>query len=159
MEFLIGFLFGVVFLKAIGFGAVSVAEADPNTPKQPTLAVVRSSAEPCHRDAKLIAKLGVLLEKDFTVNERLILTLYYYEDLTMQDIGRALNWPESRVRQLHASILDRLKLSLRFLILYYVREFSIQDIARVMKLSESETIDLYCAISKRLNERFPFEGE
>ncbi|MBL21529.1 MAG: hypothetical protein CMJ37_01605 [Phycisphaerae bacterium] len=186
MEFLIGFIFGVVLLKATGFGAVSVAEVDPNTPKRSTTAMVRSSAEPRHRDAMLTAELMTLLENDLTVTEKLILTMYYYENLTLKEISKTLVLPESRVRQLHVSISSRLKSyfqqrlagndkfrnfyprnawfrlsyqELLFVVLYYVRELPIQEIARVMKLSESETIDLYCAISRRLNDSFPFEEE
>jgi len=45
--------------------------------------------------------------------ERLILLLYYYEDLTMREIGAALNLSESRVCQLHSRIISRLKLQLQ----------------------------------------------
>ncbi len=45
--------------------------------------------------------------------ERLILLLYYYEDLTMREIGSALNLSESRVCQLHSRIIGRLKQQLQ----------------------------------------------
>ena len=54
-------------------------------------------------------ELKTLLEKGLSVTEKLILTLYYYEELTMKDIGRTLDLSESRVSQLHSSILARLK--------------------------------------------------
>jgi RNA polymerase sigma factor for flagellar operon FliA len=41
--------------------------------------------------------------------ERLILTLYYQQDLTMRQIAARLNVDESRVSQLHAEALRRLK--------------------------------------------------
>lgn len=41
--------------------------------------------------------------------ERLVLTLYYYEELTMKEIGRVLNVTESRVCQIHAKAILRLK--------------------------------------------------
>jgi len=41
--------------------------------------------------------------------ERLIILLYYYEDLTMREIGATLNLSESRVCQLHSRIIIRLK--------------------------------------------------
>ena len=41
--------------------------------------------------------------------EKLILTLYYYEGMTMKEIGLTLGLSESRVCQLHSSILARLK--------------------------------------------------
>ena len=41
--------------------------------------------------------------------ERLILILYYYEEMTMKEIGQTLDLSESRVSQMHSSILARLK--------------------------------------------------
>ncbi len=41
--------------------------------------------------------------------ERLIVILYYYEGMTMKEIGATLDLSESRVSQMHSSILLRLK--------------------------------------------------
>lgn len=41
--------------------------------------------------------------------ERLVLTLYYYEELTMKEIGRTLGVTESRVCQLHGKALMKLR--------------------------------------------------
>ncbi len=41
--------------------------------------------------------------------ERLVLTLYYFEELTMAEIGLVLNLSESRVSQIHKDILQRLR--------------------------------------------------
>lgn len=41
--------------------------------------------------------------------ERLVLLLYYYEDLTMKEIGETLELSESRVCQIHARVMARLK--------------------------------------------------
>ncbi len=41
--------------------------------------------------------------------ERLIVVLYYYENMTMKEIGSTLALSESRVSQMHSSILLRLK--------------------------------------------------
>jgi len=45
--------------------------------------------------------------------ERLVLTLYYCEELTMKEIGRILNVTESRVCQLHTKAILTLKATLR----------------------------------------------
>lgn len=45
--------------------------------------------------------------------QRLVLTLYYYEDLNLKEIGRVLNVTESRVSQLHTQSITRLKQKLR----------------------------------------------
>ena len=41
--------------------------------------------------------------------ERLVLTLYYYEGLTLAEIGGVLNVTESRICQIHRRILEQLK--------------------------------------------------
>lgn len=41
--------------------------------------------------------------------ERLVLVLYYYEELTMSEIGSVLKLSESRVSQIHKDILQRLR--------------------------------------------------
>lgn len=50
-----------------------------------------------------------LLMKGMTRTERLILVLYYYEEMTMKEIGATLDLSESRVSQMHSSILARLR--------------------------------------------------
>jgi RNA polymerase sigma factor for flagellar operon FliA len=44
---------------------------------------------------------------------RLIIVLYYYEAITMREVGDTLGMSESRVSQLHANIIQRLKRKLR----------------------------------------------
>ena len=53
--------------------------------------------------------LKSLITKGFSRTESLIITLYYYEGMTMKEIGTTLDLSESRVSQIHSSILDRLK--------------------------------------------------
>jgi RNA polymerase sigma factor for flagellar operon FliA len=50
-----------------------------------------------------------LMTKGLTRAERLIVVLYYYEEMTMKEIGTTLDLSESRVSQMHSSILARLK--------------------------------------------------
>jgi RNA polymerase sigma factor for flagellar operon FliA len=45
--------------------------------------------------------------------ERLVMTLYYYEELTMREIGLALGVVESRVSQVHASAVVHLRGALK----------------------------------------------
>lgn len=45
--------------------------------------------------------------------ERLVMTLYYYEEMTMREIGLALGVVESRVSQVHASAVSHLRSALR----------------------------------------------
>jgi len=53
--------------------------------------------------------LRSLLTKGLTRAERLIVVLYYYEEMTMKEIGATLDLSESRVSQMHSSIIARLK--------------------------------------------------
>jgi RNA polymerase sigma factor for flagellar operon FliA len=48
--------------------------------------------------------------------ERLVLTLYYYEDLNMKEIGSILGITESRVCQIHTKAVGRLRSKLKSLI-------------------------------------------
>ena len=55
--------------------------------------------------------IGMLPEK-----ERLVISLYYYEDLNMKEIGNVLNITESRVCQIHTKAVARLRSKLRSLL-------------------------------------------
>ena len=50
-----------------------------------------------------------VVTKGLSQSERLIIILYYYENLTMREIGLTLNLSESRVSQMHTSIMRRLQ--------------------------------------------------
>jgi RNA polymerase sigma factor for flagellar operon FliA len=52
--------------------------------------------------------IGVLPEK-----ERLVISLYYYEDLNMKEIGNILGFTESRVCQIHTKSVLRLRSKLK----------------------------------------------
>lgn len=60
------------------------------------------------RDDSLARAVDQLPEK-----ERLVLTLYYYEELTMKEIGRLLAVGESRISQIHSLAMVRLRSLLR----------------------------------------------
>ena len=53
--------------------------------------------------------LKELITKVLSRAERLIIILYYFEEMTMKEIGATLDLSESRVSQMHSSILARLK--------------------------------------------------
>jgi len=56
---------------------------------------------------RLIDAIEELPEK-----ERMVLTLYYYEELTMKEIGQTLGVVESRVSQIHSAAVVRLRVAL-----------------------------------------------
>jgi len=68
-------------------------------------------------DNKSTDPVSELLETDLrdtvmeglTRLEKLIVVLYYYEEMTMKEIGATLDLSESRVSQMHSGILNRLR--------------------------------------------------
>ena len=56
--------------------------------------------------------LRSLITKGLSKPERLILLLYYYEEMTMKEIGATLDLSESRVSQMHSAIITRLRTQL-----------------------------------------------
>lgn len=60
-----------------------------------------------HTERELIREF---LTRGLKEQDRLIITLYYYERLTMAEIGAVLGVSESRVCQRHAEILDQLRM-------------------------------------------------
>lgn len=53
--------------------------------------------------------LSEYITRGLSREERLVLVLYYYEELTMSEIGSILKLSESRVSQIHKDILQRLR--------------------------------------------------
>jgi RNA polymerase sigma factor for flagellar operon FliA len=50
---------------------------------------------------------------DLPEKERLVLSLYYFEELTMKEVGKVLNLTESRISQLHTQTVLRLRSKLK----------------------------------------------
>jgi RNA polymerase sigma factor for flagellar operon FliA len=59
----------------------------------------------------LIEKLTATIE-ELPERERLIITLYYHEELTLKEIGEILNLTEGRISQIHGQALSRLRQAL-----------------------------------------------
>jgi RNA polymerase sigma factor for flagellar operon FliA len=55
------------------------------------------------------AELIRVCTKGLSKSERLIIILYYCEELTMKEIGATLDLSESRVSQMHSAIVQRMK--------------------------------------------------
>jgi RNA polymerase sigma factor for flagellar operon FliA len=49
--------------------------------------------------------------------EKLVVSLYYYDELTMREIGEVLGYTESRISQMHTKAILRLRARLRTVIL------------------------------------------
>ncbi len=71
----------------------------------------RRASDPSERAQR--SDVRDLVTRGMSRKERLITLLYYYEGMTMKEIGAALNLSESRVSQMHTSILLRIRKLLR----------------------------------------------
>jgi RNA polymerase sigma factor FliA len=74
---------------------------------------MRSSHDPFAsvEGKELVEKLAESIET-LSERERMIVTLYYYEELTLREIGEILNLTEGRICQIHAQAVVRLQRAL-----------------------------------------------
>jgi RNA polymerase sigma factor for flagellar operon FliA len=90
-------------LEDLGFGSgeerINVERALEDGDEDPLGALL--SRERVHLVAEAIARLPE--------REKLVVTLYYHEELTMKEVGAVLGLTESRVSQLHSQAMIRLK--------------------------------------------------
>lgn len=77
----------------------------------------KSDADP-HTQLRLTELKNVIAKAIDTLpeKERLMISLYYYEELTMKEIGEVLGITESRVSQIHSKAVFKLRNKLRELI-------------------------------------------
>ena len=59
-------------------------------------------------EMELRAYLGVAVA-NLTEQERLVIALYYYEELTLKEIGEVMTISESRVSQIHTKAVMKLR--------------------------------------------------
>ena len=62
---------------------------------------------------KSVKELIAEAVEELPERQRLVLSLYYYEDLNLKEIGQVLRVTESRVSQLHAQAVQRLRVKLQ----------------------------------------------
>jgi len=76
----------------------------------------RTSNTPSSLDELEIKELKDIISKaisSLTKKEQLVVSLYYYDELTLKEIGRVLNLTESRVSQIHSKTILKLRLKLK----------------------------------------------
>jgi len=99
-------------LAVIENGAIASLDASAGEDSNITLVDLLKSnfATPDENIEKeeLINNLGKAIES-LSEKERMVVTLYYYEDLTMKEVGSVLDITESRISQIHSSAMQKLK--------------------------------------------------
>lgn len=65
---------------------------------------------------KEVKKILVEVIEDLPEKERLVITLYYYEELMLKEIAEVLGVSESRVSQIHSKVLGKMKQKLQKII-------------------------------------------
>jgi RNA polymerase sigma factor FliA len=98
-------------LKGLEIGSLhSEGSADSEDEEPIDRVPGRPEDDPLFRclDAERRERLIKAIE-DLPERERLVMTLYYYEEITMREIGLVLNVGEPRVSQIHASAIVHLR--------------------------------------------------
>jgi RNA polymerase sigma factor for flagellar operon FliA len=92
-----------------GFISLSdeMPEDDNKTMRKIDIVVSEKEKSPVEQIQK--REIKELVVKGLSKKERLVLILYYFEELTMKEIGAILDLSESRVCQLHSRIMIRLR--------------------------------------------------
>jgi RNA polymerase sigma factor for flagellar operon FliA len=97
-------MFNIVYFEGMTQGDGLWESADPNEPMEERL-----------ENRELVAMLGGFIES-LSEKERTVITLYYYEEMTLKEIAGILGVSESRTSQIHskAVMLLRAKMDTAF---------------------------------------------
>ncbi|MGA2569630.1 MAG: FliA/WhiG family RNA polymerase sigma factor [Terracidiphilus sp.] len=101
-------------LKGLEIGTLHVERNENSGEEELAYVPGRPEEDPLFRclRGELEARLTEAIT-NLPARERLVMTLYYYEEMTMREIGLALGVVESRVSQVHASAVVHLRAALR----------------------------------------------
>jgi RNA polymerase sigma factor FliA len=100
-------------LKGLEIGTLHAERSEDSGEEELAYIPNRPEDDPLFRclkgemQSRLAAAIDQLPER-----ERLVMTLYYYEEMTMKEIGMTLGVVESRVSQIHASAVLHLRVAL-----------------------------------------------
>ena len=81
---------------------------DGNTPRM----ACQTSERETPFDALKVKELKQTIAREIETlsrNEQLVISLYYYEDLTLKEIGKVLDLTESRISQIHSKVISKLR--------------------------------------------------
>jgi RNA polymerase sigma factor for flagellar operon FliA len=101
-------------LKGLEIGTLHIERNEDSGEEELAYVPSRPDEDPLFRclRGELEDRLGEAIT-NLPDRERLVMTLYYYEEMTMREIGLALGVVESRVSQMHASAVVHLRSALR----------------------------------------------
>jgi RNA polymerase sigma factor FliA len=97
-------------LKGLEVGSLHAERSDNSDEEELDLIPGRPDDDPLFRylDGEMRERLTKAID-ELPERERLVMTLYYYEETTMKEIGLILDVVESRVSQIHASAVLHLR--------------------------------------------------
>ncbi len=100
-------------LKGLEIGSLHVERSEDSGDEELTYVAGSPEEDPLFRCLKgeMKQRLADAID-NLPEKERMVLTLYYYEELTMKEIGLTLGVVESRVSQIHSSAVLRLRAAL-----------------------------------------------
>jgi len=100
-------------LKGLEIGSLHMERTEDSGDQELAYIPGSSEEDPLFRCLKgeLKQRLADAIE-ELPERERLVLTLYYFEELTMKEIGLTLGVVESRVSQIHSTAVLRLRIAL-----------------------------------------------
>ncbi len=104
-----------MMLKVSGSSLLSLNDTWVTGDDKDKISIVESIESPSSLRPDTIAEKGeirrVIVEaiQELPDKEKKVLVLYYYEDLTLKEIGKVLDVTESRISQLHTKAISRLR--------------------------------------------------
>jgi RNA polymerase sigma factor for flagellar operon FliA len=101
-------------LKGLEIGTLHLERNEDSGDEELSYIPGRPEEDPlfCCLRGELVERLAEAIQ-NLPDRERLVMSLYYYEEMTMHEIGLALGVVESRVSQMHASAVVHLRVALK----------------------------------------------
>ncbi len=99
-------------VRPVSLLSIDDAQTMSQSDKKSILNVLEGSklASPFNQlNIKMVKEAVAKAIEELPERQRLVLSLYYYEDLNLKEIGQVLQVTESRVSQLHAQAVSRLR--------------------------------------------------
>jgi len=101
-------------LKGLEIGTLHMERNEDSGEEELAYVPGRPEEDPLFRclRGELVDRLAEAIDH-LPERERLVMTLYYYEEMTMREIGLAMGVVESRISQVHASAVVHLRVALK----------------------------------------------